>query len=54
MQAQLDQYSQSNQIWDEVSKIIDQGTSEIGGLVKGSELESLLKTADAFEGMSKI
>jgi hypothetical protein len=54
MQAQLDQYSQSSQIWDEVSKIIDQGTSEIGGLVKGSELESLLKTADAFEGMSKI
>ena len=54
MQAQLDHYVDSGQIWAEVKSLMETGLSETNGLVTGSKLESLLKSADAFEGLSKM
>lgn len=54
MQAQLDQYSESEDIWWEVSQLIKDGTSATEGLLSGSELERLLQSDSAFQGMSKI
>ena len=54
MQAQLDHLIQSGEIWDEVYSLMDEGLDPEAGLVRGSRLEQLLKSADGFDGMSKI
>ena len=54
MQAQLDHLIQSGEIWDEVYALMDEGLDPEVGLVRGSRLEQLLKSADGFDGMSKV
>ena len=54
MQAQLDHLIQSGEIWDEVYSLMDEGLDPEAGLVRGSRLEQLLKSADGFNGMSKV
>ena len=54
MQAQLDQYAESEEIWNEVVSLIQTGTSATEGLITGSDLDKLLRSSAAFEGMSKI
>ena len=54
MQAQLDHLIQSGEIWDEVYSLMDEGLDPEAGLVRGSRLEQLLKSADGFDGMSKV
>ena len=54
MQAQLDKYVESGEIWQEVSDLIATGTDAAQNLVKGSELETLLKSSAGFEGMSNV
>lgn len=54
MQAQLDHLIQSGEIWDEVYSLMDEGLDPEVGLVRGSRLEQMLKSAEGFQGMSKI
>lgn len=54
MQAQLDQYSESAAIWEEVNSLMNEGLDPESGLVRGSRLEELLKSTDGFDGMSKL
>lgn len=54
MQAQLDQYSESAAIWEEVNQLMTEGLDKDTGLIRGSRLEELLKSADGFDGMSKL
>ena len=51
-QNQLDYLINSGAIWKEVERLMNEGLSETEGLVKGSELETLLKSEAGFEGMS--
>ena len=53
MQAQLDKQVQNGEIWAEVERLMATGISQTEGLVKGSELEALLKQADGFKGLSE-
>ena len=53
-QNQLDHLINSGAIWEEVERLMGEGLSETEGLVKGSELETLLKSEAGFEGMSKL
>ena len=54
MQAQLDQSIKTGQIWNEVYVLFDEGLDPTSGLVRGSQLEALLKNAEGFAGMSKL
>lgn len=54
MQAQLDQYSESAAIWNEVNALMSDGLDPETGLIRGRRLEELLKSADGFDGMSKL
>ena len=53
-QAQLDHYIESGKIWEDVYTLMDEGLDADTGLVRGSRLEELLKSADAYQGMSEI
>ena len=53
MQAQLDKQVQNGENWAEVERLMATGISQTEGLVKGSELEALLKQADGFKGLSE-
>lgn len=54
MQAQLDQYIKSGEIWNEVYLLMQDGLSEENGLITGSRLEEILKNAEGFIGLSEI
>lgn len=54
MQAQLDHLIKSGEIWDEVYSLMDEGLDPEGGLIRGSRLEQILKSAENFDGMSKV
>lgn len=54
LQAQLDHYIESGQIWNEVQRLMGEGVDLEKGLIQTSELAQLLKDAAGFEGMSKI
>lgn len=54
MQAQLDHLIQSGEIWDEVYSLMDEGLDPEAGLIRGSRLEQILKSAENFNGMSKV
>ena len=54
LQAQLDQYLETGHIWNDVYDLMDEGLDKDTGLVRGSRLEDLLKSADGYEGMSEI
>lgn len=54
LQAQLDWYSSSAQIWNEVHNLMEEGLDKTNGLVRGSDLFDLLTTSEGFEGMSNI
>ena len=54
MQAQLDYSIKTGQIWDEVYLLIDEGLDKETGLIRGSQLETLLKNKDGFAGMSQL
>lgn len=54
MQAQLDQYSESDKIYQEVAELMKTGLDSKNGLVTGQRLEELLKDSANFKGMSEI
>lgn len=54
MQAQLDHLIKSGEIWDEVYTLMDEGLDPQAGLIRGSRLEQILKSAENFDGMSKV
>ena len=54
MQAQLDHLIKSGEIWDEVCSLMDEGLDPEAGLIRGSRLEQILKSAENFDGMSKV
>ena len=54
LQAQLDADEANGYFWDEVYNLVQEGTDEITGLVHGSELEALLKSAEGWEGLSQV
>lgn len=54
MQQSLDWQEKSGAFWDEVYRLINEGTSETATLVHESELENLLKTTEGWEGLSQI
>jgi hypothetical protein len=54
LQAQLDHYVESGQIWQDVYSLMDDGLDKDSGLVRGSRLEEILKSAEGYEGMSEI
>lgn len=54
LQAQLDHFIESGEIWREVYALMDEGLDKEEGLVRGSRLEEILKDADNFAGLSAI
>ena len=54
MQGQLDHLIKSGEIWDEVYTLMDEGLDPEAGLIRGSRLEQILKSAENFDGMSKV
>lgn len=54
MQAQLDQYIESGKIWSKVYQLMEEGLDEENGLITGSRLEDILKSAEGFAGLSEI
>lgn len=54
LQAQLDYDEKSGYFWDEAHKLIEEGIDETGKLVETSELVSLLKSAEGWEGLSSV
>ena len=54
LETQLDQLQKSGAIWDQVYSLMDEGLDKDGGLVRGSQLEAILKNADSFSGLSAI
>lgn len=54
LQAQLDNYSESQEIWSDVHSLMNTGISKIDGLIHGSELETLLKGEAGWDAMSTL
>lgn len=54
MQAQLDNYSESQEIWQDVYNLVKTGTDASGNLLSASSLVTLLKSADGFAYMSTL
>ena len=54
LKAQLDYYSKSADIWDEVNYLMQEGLNEQFGLLTDSRLSELLKDSANFEGLSKL
>ena len=54
LQAQLDHYVESGEIWKEVYELMDNGLDKDSGLLRGSRLEEILQNADNFKGLSVI
>ena len=53
-QAQLDNYVETGQIWNDVYSLMDEGLDKDTGLVRGSRLEEILKSTDGYSGLSEI
>ena len=53
-QTQLDHYIKTGRVWQEVYGLMEDGLDKDSGLVRGSRLEELLKSAEGFKGMSEI
>ena len=54
LQAQLDHYIKNGQLWQDVYALMEEGLDKDSGLVRGSRLEELLKSAEGYAGMSEI
>ena len=54
LQAQLDQYLESGEVWQDVYALMDEGINADGGLIRGSDLETLLQDSANFKGMSEL
>lgn len=54
LQAQLDQYLESGEVWQDVYALMDEGINADGGLIRGSDLEALLQDSANFKGMSEL
>ena len=54
LQSQLDHYIETGRIWDDVYSLMDDGLDKDTGLVRGSRLEEILKSAEGYKGMSEI
>lgn len=54
LQAQLDHYVESGQIWTEVYDLMRSGLDEKTGLIRGSRLEEILQNEDNYSGLSAI
>ena len=54
LQNQLDWYIETGAIWKEVQNLMTSGIGPNGDLLKGSELENLLKSSEGFKGLSEI
>jgi hypothetical protein len=50
----LDKWSESGEIWKEVNRLMTEGIDINKGLIKGSELETILRNWDNFSGLSGI
>ena len=53
-QEQLDKWSESGEIWKEVNRLMTEGIDINKGLIKGSELETILRNQANFSGLSGI
>ena len=54
LQTQLDQEVETGKIWQQVKDLMNTGINGEDGLVKGSDLEGILKDAENFEGLSAL
>lgn len=54
LQSQLDHYIETGRIWNDVYSLMDDGLDKDTGLVRGSRLEEILKSAEGYKGMSEI
>ena len=54
MQGQLDWYEKSQQVWNDVHTLMQTGLDLENNLIKGSDLETILKGENGFESMSQI
>lgn len=53
-QAQLDHYIETGRIWQEVQALMDEGLDKDNGLIRGTRLETILKNAANFQGLSDL
>ena len=53
MQAQLDYLQQSGGLWSEVDKLMAGGFGADGSLIRGSDLEKVLRNAEDYDAMSQ-
>ena len=53
-QAQLDHYIETGRIWQEVQALMDEGLDKDNGLIRGTRLETILKNAANFKGLSDL
>lgn len=54
MQESLDYQEKTGAFWDQVYEYINNGVDAIGNLIPGSDLVTLLSTAEGFAGLSEI
>lgn len=54
LQSQLDHYIETGRIWNDVYALMGEGLNKDTGLVRGSRLEEILKSAEGYKGMSEI
>ena len=52
MNEQLEYWKESGELWGEVARLLEGGLTGDGALVRGCELEELLKNAESWKGMS--
>ena len=52
MQQSLDWQEKNGEFWEQAYQILEQSIGPDGSLLKGSELEQLLKSSDAWQGLS--
>ena len=54
MQRSLDWQEKDGQFWSQAYSLISEGVDATGSLVKGSELETLLKSTEGWSGLSEV
>jgi len=52
MQQSLDWQEKNGEFWEQAYQILEQGIGPDGSLLKGSELEQLLKSSEGWQGLS--
>ena len=54
LETQLEQLEKSGEIWNEVYALMDEGLDKDGGLIRGSQLETILQNSSNFSGLSTL